>query len=324
MFKRILLLLSIILLLQAQALPFVGGYQTLQDLNSPDFVKVMNFIKSQYTTVTDWSIVSVQRQLVNGFNYIIDLKSADGATGHFTVYSTFQGEITINSALLNVNSTIFHGTVSSSAIPPSATVTVPNVNVPVQMIKNTPDTKITPMVIAGGYSSVNDPSSESYKKALANMYIHHPEAKDYTLVKSQGQVVNGMNYRFTLAKSDNTQVIFIEYVPLGSAATLQPVELTEAIVSVLGGWYSVTDPVVYDKALKAILKAYPTYTTYTVADVQKQIVSGYNYLITLKNGDFNLGLFKVYIDLQENVSVYAQKLYQAKNYTPATIDNYVK
>lgn len=94
-----------------------------------------------------------------------------------------------------------------------------------------------------------------------------------------------MNYRFTFAKLDNTQVSFVEYVPLGSAATQAPI--IDAIVSVFGGWYKVTDPVDYDKALKAILKAYPAYINYTVADVQKQTVSGYNYLITLKNGDFS-------------------------------------
>jgi len=94
-------------------------------LNSADFVKVITYIRSQYTTVADWPIVSVQRQLVNGFNYIIDLKSAAGETGHFTVYSTFQGDITIKTALLKVNSTIFNGTVSSTATAPSATATVP-------------------------------------------------------------------------------------------------------------------------------------------------------------------------------------------------------
>jgi len=93
-------------------------------LNSADFVKVIAYIRSQYTTVADWPIVSVKRQLVNGFNYIIDLKSATGETGHFTVYSTFQGDITVKTALLN-NSTIFNGTVSSTATAPSATATVP-------------------------------------------------------------------------------------------------------------------------------------------------------------------------------------------------------
>jgi hypothetical protein len=159
------------------------------------------------------------------------------------------------------------------------------------------------------------------------LYRSHPEAKDYKLVKLESQLVSGTNYKFTYQKSDGTPVEYVVYVPIGGLVVKPVINITNgssgsqgAIIPNqnitrplendttevkpepttpinAGGKNVITDPKLYKGALDAILKEYPSFTGYTVASAESQVVAGTNYYLTLVDGPYNLANFQVFADL---------------------------
>lgn len=93
---------------------FVGGYSEYTDTNSTNFKAILNFIYAQHPEVSDWKLQNVQRQLVNGYNYIVNFGSDSGHIATFKVYAMFQGEITLTSFTLAQPATSTQNTTNNS------------------------------------------------------------------------------------------------------------------------------------------------------------------------------------------------------------------
>jgi hypothetical protein len=50
------------------------------------------------SNLAGFEVVSVTRQQVNGYNYVITYKNQQGATILYNIYVTFKGDITVNGA----------------------------------------------------------------------------------------------------------------------------------------------------------------------------------------------------------------------------------
>lgn len=238
MFK-FLLLASLLLLSATQTitttvttLPNVGGYQSYTDLSSPEFTSVLNFVYASNPSLSGYSPTTVQRQLVNGFNYQINLQNSAGCTAQVSVYAPFTGTPTINSV---------------SQDPCAATSTTPTIT-----ISNTGPVVLTPTLITGGYNVLALPSGVDYESALAQaLQQNNYDRSD--LVLTEVQTFNGFNYRFTFRNSDGTLTQVVIYVPIGgiqaeaNASTISP-------TSKIGRWNEVASASSISDVLNAIYK----------------------------------------------------------------------
>jgi hypothetical protein len=134
---NLLILLSFALvLLNAQTIGTVGGYQTYTDLSSSQFQSVQSFIYAAHPEVKSYSTSTVSRQLVNGFNYNVTLSSAQGCQVVAVVYVPIQGSMSVT---------------SYSALPCATLTSEPQV------------VKISPRpILAGGYTVQLNPSGAQF------------------------------------------------------------------------------------------------------------------------------------------------------------------
>ena len=68
-----------------------------QYLADPNFLSIDAKLRRD-SNLAGFDVVSVSRQLVNGYNYAITYRNQQGVTIVYNVYVTFKGDITVNGA----------------------------------------------------------------------------------------------------------------------------------------------------------------------------------------------------------------------------------
>lgn len=131
-------------------------------------------------------------QLVNGINYIVNLKLGDSCTAQVIVYSTFAGQLSISSYISSL---------CPGAIPPQKPVEAP---APAAVPQTT---------IVGGFTLLLDSSGAEFEYALSRALQQTPFSRN-DLVMTEVQVVNGKNYRFTFRSKEGSLSTYVQYVPL--------------------------------------------------------------------------------------------------------------
>lgn len=74
--NKFLLVLVLLVITQNQLIaPRVGGYTPYTALDSPTFQAILQFIYDSHPEVSGWKVINVSRQLVNGYNWKVELSN---------------------------------------------------------------------------------------------------------------------------------------------------------------------------------------------------------------------------------------------------------
>jgi hypothetical protein len=308
MFKA-LLLSAVTLVCASQVLGTVGGYQSYSYLSSQDFQNVLAFVYASNPSLSSYQPTTVQRQLVNGFNYRINLQNTAGCTAQVTVYATLRGTYSISAF-------------SQPPCPNSDLTVTPAVVV-------LPPPLPTPIIPKyGGYNVQSNPSGAIFESALAQALAQNGQFYRSDLVLTESQVVAGFNYRFTFRNADGSLKQVVIYVPIGGLPTPAPTPTPAPVLAqppTAGGWTELTDSSSYLDALNAIIKFSPQTKAYSVVGVESQVVAGRNYRVGLQNNSANsikYALFKVFISLSGSASVTQLAWIDVGNYPVQTLIQY--
>ena len=70
---------------------FVGGFSYLDNINSSEYDDLYAFVRKTYPEINGWKVLSLERQVVNGFNYRIRFQASNKTIAEAIVYETIQG-----------------------------------------------------------------------------------------------------------------------------------------------------------------------------------------------------------------------------------------
>lgn len=334
----------------APSLGLVGGYQPFTDFADSSFQTVLQTVYRLHPEVKDWVPTTAQRQLVNGFNYIFSLQSTAGSQADVRAYTTFRGEVRLNSfvitsagASLIKNPNIKTNNVTVSTV----TANTSNTTNTTQTTPNTTNTTVTPTTTNSttpkttntstttptptnatatpptttyrkGFDLFSDKKNGSYLAAISIANSENPDLKGFNLAKAELLITTFYYFRLTFQnKLDPTyQIVTTQCLAFEK-------EPTNATAPVLGGYQQLdlTATADYDSVLKQVLAYEPSLENLNLTSVRRQVVAGYNYLFFFEDRvrleNFTI---RASVDLSQNVTIDILLIDNALGYTQEVVD----
>jgi hypothetical protein len=95
--NRLLLILLAIVYAHTQTTILAGSYTPIANLKDASLLNVSMGVSTYIPAASTWTLVAAQRQLVNGFNYLLVYQVNQTTKANVTAYTAFDGTISPNS-----------------------------------------------------------------------------------------------------------------------------------------------------------------------------------------------------------------------------------